>query len=96
MRGKFIYVPIEVATTPMNGEALVNRWWTVHPQHGLAFYWIANGYYRTEEPAPQCNQNRYVAEKLCRSIHQDGDHEVRFVPVVFARHALLAAMRDAA
>jgi hypothetical protein len=91
-RGRVFHVPLDVAVTPANGEALVDRWWSVHPEKGLAFYYQPFGYARSEEPSPQCNAQQYTAEHLCRKLYPD--HECRHVPVVFFQHAIRAMRED--
>ena len=38
MVGLAIYVPEELATTPIDGDCIANAWWAVHPDHGVVFY----------------------------------------------------------
>lgn len=84
MEGQIFYVPLDVATTPTDGRVYCKRWWSVHPEHGVAFYY-RRGYPKTEEPSPQCNQDRAVVEHIHR--HRPG-HEARLLPVVYAQHAV--------
>lgn len=86
MRG-FIYVPASVASTPTDGECITDRWWTMHPEKGLAFWRTS---YR-EPPAPQCNASEATARYLTERLHRDGDHGVALVPVVYLGHAARAA-----
>lgn len=86
MRGEFFHVPEDLAATPKNGEALVDRWWAVHPEKGLAFYFVPRGYYRSEEPSPQCNPDQHTAEVLTKQLNPD--HVVKQIPVVFFAHAI--------
>lgn len=83
--GQVLYVPISLATTPANGRCLVDRYWTVHPERGLAFWFEPKGYYRSEEPAPQCNSSEVVC--LTMTVRLYPGHECRFVPVVYLAHA---------
>jgi hypothetical protein len=89
MRGHFIFVPIDVATKPAEGHAYADRWWSVHPNLGVAFYVAPNtergqGY----EPSPQCNADERVARHLTARLLPAC--ETRHLPVVFAAHALRA------
>lgn len=84
-RGRIFHVPLDVATQPAEGHAYVNRWWSVHPEKGVAFYCVDRGYLRTEEPSPQCNVDRAVVEHV-QGRTSEG-HEARFLPVVYAAHA---------
>lgn len=90
MKGFIFYIPEEIATTPAEGHCYVNRWWSVHPEHGVAFYsstrrpLLEPG--EEDEPAPQCNQDEYTARELTR--RNKPDCEVKFIPVVYLRHAI--------
>jgi len=86
MRGTTFYIPVDIATMPANGEALCARWWTVHPEKGVAFYAQLVGYLRSEEPSPQCNPSEYTARALTARLHPEC--EVRQIPVVFMAHAI--------
>ena len=92
MSGRVFYVSEELAATPVDGEVLTNRWWTVHPERGLTFWYFPTGGMRSEFPSPQCNPNRRTAEYLQKA--QYADHECRFVPVVFLFHAERAMRED--
>jgi hypothetical protein len=62
MRGHFIFVPIDVATKPAEGHAYADRWWSVHPNLGVAFYVAPNtGRGQGYEPSPQCNADERTA-----------------------------------
>jgi hypothetical protein len=95
MKGEYFHVPLEQATTPTNGEAICDRWWAVHPEHGVCFYAQVSGYGRSEEPSPQCNPSEHVSKTLIERYKPD--HENRLLPVVFMGHAVRAlnAMRAA-
>ena len=85
LRGTVFWVPEQTATTPANGDCIVDHWWSVHPEHGLAFYAQLTGYAASESPSPQCNQSEGTAKMLGERLWPD--HEVRKVPVVFMAHA---------
>lgn len=85
MKGVIFHIPLDTATSPTNGEAICGRWWSVHPEKGVAFYARLTGYYASEEPAPQCNPDEAVARHIVERIAPD--HEVRHIPVVFMGHA---------
>ena len=58
MTGIVFYVPKDVATAPADGPCLVNRWWVVHPEKGIAFYCSRRRPFDLEpgeedEPSPQ-------------------------------------------
>ena len=87
--GHFFYVPEDVAVTPKNGKVLCDRWWSVHPKKGLAFYNTslrATVYGEDNEPSPQCN----VSESMCKNLNERLNPEcvVKFFPVVFLQHAI--------
>jgi hypothetical protein len=92
MNGVTFYVPLDLATTPLDGECLVNRWWAVHPEKGVAFYAHA-GLRRVDHdehrPAPQCNESEYTCRALTPRTHPDCD--VVFIPVFFVSQAVKVA-----
>ena len=90
MSGLVFYIPEKLAATPVDGECIVNAYWTVHPTNGVAFYMSRKRPWGLEpgeadEPSPQCNRDRYTAEALQKKIYPE--HEVKQIPVVFLRHA---------
>lgn len=93
-KDKMVYVPIEVATTPAEGHCFVNRWWAVHPEKGIAFYWNRKGYYRMDEPAPQCNANERTARLLHSKLYPGW--ETVFLPAVYLAHAIRNGRKKAA
>ena len=91
MAGSYFYIPLADAQTPRNGECICDHSWTVHPEHGLLFWFQPFGYTASEEPSPQCNHDEFTARELGRRMHPE--HAVRQVPVVFMGHAQ-KKMRD--
>lgn len=92
MIGITFYVPEDIATTPAEGHCYVNRWWTVDPERGVAFYASRKRPYGLEpgeedEPAPQCNSDEYTANELTKRLHPDCI--VKRIPVVFLRPAIV-------
>lgn len=85
MKGTIFHIAEELAITPAEGLCITNRWWSVHPEKGLAFYFQPFGYAASEEPSPQCNQDRATAEHLQKRLHPD--HLVKHMPLVFLEHA---------
>jgi len=83
--GVRIYVPIEQAETPTNGECLVNHWWTVDPEKGLVFWARVSGYLKSDNVSPQCNQSEATCRLLSSKLYPEC--EVRQIPVVFLEHA---------
>jgi hypothetical protein len=75
---KLTYVPFDEATTPKDGEVLTNRWWVVHPEHGLAYF---SRRPTDRHKSAQCNGDRRLPEKMVGEMYPN--HEVRFMPVVF-------------
>jgi len=92
LKGRFIHVPIDAATTPRNGECLCDRWWAVHPQKGVAFYYTPFGGCASEEPSPQCNAQEWTVKHLTKRLYPD--HDVIKIPVVYMGHALQAMRED--
>lgn len=79
---KLNYLPIDKATTTPTDwgpwELLAQRYWVVHPEHGLAFYDPSG---RGRRISPQCNTN----EKLVARLEPEG-HEIRYFHRVWLRH----------
>lgn len=91
MKGIIFYVPEDLATTPAEGHCYVNRWWTVHPEKGIAFYCARRRSYFLEpgeedEPSPQCNSDEYTSRILTERNHPECT--VKHIPAVFIRHAI--------
>lgn len=77
--GKFFYVPVHIAVTPKEGHCWVDRWWAVHPEHGVAFY--ISG----DLISPQCNKNREITEMVIKKILPGC--VAQHLPVVFKEQA---------
>ena len=92
LSGRFLHVPLELAQQPVDGECLCNRRWSVHPKKGVSFYYTPFGYYKSEEPAPQCNAQEFTAKHLAKRLTPD--NEVIQLPVVYLTHALRAMRKD--
>lgn len=91
MSGIKFYIPEELATTPAEGHCFVNRWWAVHPEHGVAFYCTRRRHFdlgpgEIDEPSPQCNANEATARVLTARINPDC--VVKFIPAVFVGPAI--------
>ena len=75
-----IHIPIEEATTPVDGATvMMNRWWTVYKEGHISVYigsgkQTSYGSYRTY--SPQCNSNERIANRR-------GEKEVVFLPIVY-------------
>lgn len=99
LSGIVFYVPEEVAATPADGHCFVNRWWTVHPDKGVAFYCarrrpLGLEPFEQDEPSPQCNSNEYTSRELTRRNHPDCI--VKFLPAVFLGPAILEMRKQRA
>jgi len=75
MIDKLVFVSLQEATTPRNGNCTANMWWVCCPQRGLAFF--NTGRYL----APQCNANQHIAEAVRDKLWPG--LEVHFIPAVF-------------
>lgn len=73
---KIEYVSIAEATTPRDGEVLTNRWWVVHPEHGITFYRMDRRY-----RAPQCNSDERISRHICDKMYPG--HDIQFIPAVY-------------
>lgn len=76
----FFHVPLEKATTPVDGECIAGRYWQVHPVHGLRFFADLHPY--TACLTGQYHEVRSIAAHLCPE-----DHDLVKVPVVYLQHA---------
>ena len=86
IKGTTYHIPLEQAQTPKSGECLVDKWWSVHPEKGIAFYVQLFGYGRCEEPSPQCNDSAAVSRHLTERLFPD--HDTVQLPVVYLQHAV--------
>lgn len=75
-REKFVYLPLEVATTPPPGQVrhFKDHWWAVDPERGLLFYKMGRS------RSPQCNTNQAITDRL-----KPHWAESRLIPSVFVR-----------
>lgn len=85
IKSTIFHVPVSVATTPVDGECYVNRWWMSHPNKGIAFYIGPN----CTDPSPQCHRSKSAVER----VYGFPDHVPLQLPVVFATHALREVRR---
>lgn len=86
MQGTVFHIPLETAQTPKSGHCIVDHYWAVHPEKGVAFYAQLHGYTRCEEPSPQCNASEHTCRYIMSRMYPD--HEVRHIPVVYTQHAV--------
>lgn len=105
MRGIVFYIPEDVATTPAEGHCYVNRWWTVHPEKGVAFYASRKRPYgldpgEQDEPSPQCNSDECTSRALTARLHPECTSKlIRTVflgPAIKEMHKQRAALLAAA
>lgn len=59
-----IYIKKDEAAIPREGHCFVDRWWTVHPEKGLAFYYPPKTSARYRYASPQCNNIKEIAESI--------------------------------
>ena len=80
----FLFLPFEHAAVPPEGVVYhyLDRWWSVHPDVGLAFF-RPRVLGRRTLVAPQCNSDERVATKLCSVYGADLGLEIMYVPSVF-------------
>lgn len=91
MNGIVFYISEALATTPENGTCIVNHWWTVHPEKGVAFYTTRRRPFGMEpgeqdEPSPQCNASQFTAEHIQKRIYPDC--VTKKIPAVYMGHAV--------
>lgn len=77
LRGRVLAVPVDVLSTPRDGEVMTDRWWAV--RDGRALFWQGRGNRRGW--SPQCNHDRRIADSLVESIHQGASAE--FIPIAY-------------
>lgn len=97
MTGIVFFIPKDAATTPAEGHCFVNRWWTVHPEKGVAFYCSRRRSYELgpgeeDEPSPQCNSSEYTARTLQQRLYPDCTTEL--IPVVYVAPAITEMHRQ--
>lgn len=90
MTGIVFYIPEATAISPIDGECIVNAWWAVHPEKGVAFYADRKRPYGMEPfeqdaPSPQCNSVQGTAEHNHKRLYPDC--MTKQIPVVFLTHA---------
>lgn len=80
----YAYIPLSLVAVPTDGRVLVNKWWSVHPERGAAFFWPGRPARQARDASPQCHAVESIARGLCRKLYPD--NEVMFLPVVFLGH----------
>jgi len=81
-------LPLDVATTPKNGEVIVDSWWVVHPEQGIVLYTHSG---TTDDSkgrrpmfcSPQCNQDQRITDHFVETMYPFA--EARQIPAVFLR-----------
>lgn len=92
--GHTIYIPRRIAERSTDGPCFINRFWIMHPEQGIAFYLTELSpsiMGRENEPRPQCDSIQSLAEVVRTQVYPD--HELVFIPVVYAGHARVEQMR---
>lgn len=86
MNSALLYVPLNVAQKPISGECLVNYWWIVHPENGIAYSAVITGRWASTQPHPFAKET----EPDCRVLqeHLFMNHQVMKIPVVYMEHAV--------
>jgi hypothetical protein len=86
LRGFFVKIPVERATTPRDGHALTDRYWMMHDGH-LIFYVDRKTQPHSMDVLPihpQCNPSKSTAEHLLKSMKLGNTQTtIGHVPVVF-------------
>jgi hypothetical protein len=81
MNNRFIYASLEQVSIPCDGEVMLDRYWCIHPDKGIAFWQRSYvGSYDLERLSPQCNSDKRVTDHMCA---QRPDHVVQLVPAVY-------------
>lgn len=79
MSRPLIYLPLEAAITPKDGDCMTKRWWVYRPGEGLVFAKIGRDHH-----APQCNSNKIITESIRARLYPD--HGILYVEVVYLGH----------
>ena len=88
--GKLKHALIDEMSQPKSGEVMLNKYWCVHPEKGLA-YWDRGGRsFSVERYSPQCNSSKAVSDRLV-SMHEG--HVVEQIPAVYVSN-LRAALAE--
>lgn len=81
MRGEYKFLPKEKALTPTKGgfyRLITDNYWLVHPDKGLAFYWMKGD---KGLGSPQCNKDEIFVRHI---EHLSGEKvEVEFLPAAW-------------
>ncbi len=78
---RLIHAPIDGMATPRDGDVMLNKYWCVHPEKGIAFWDRGGrGSFDRERLSPQCNADRRVSDILV-GIHEG--HVVQQIPAVY-------------
>lgn len=73
---KIVEIPIEVATTPKDGEVLVDRWWVLGENNDTILMGVdVAGMY------PQCNRDKNTETQMAAKAYPG--REIDFMPLVF-------------
>lgn len=79
---KIVYASKEGMEKPADGHVIVNAFWCVHPEKGLAFADRTKlGAWDVDRVSPQCNRDRRVADVIQAKLYPD--HTVEQIPQVF-------------
>jgi hypothetical protein len=87
MNSCVLYVNKKIASEPKSGEAIVDNWWVVHPEHGLAFSCILSGRYKSSRPHAFCSEHKDIIETT-RDRAFGPPHVIEKIPVVFCAQAI--------
>ena len=78
---KMLYIDIESASVPKTGEVLIDKYWCVHPDKGIAFYERSKvGGFTLDRLSPQCNSDKKVSDMIVQGMK---DHVVQKIPAIY-------------
>lgn len=72
------HIPLDEIQKEKDGEVLVDHWWAVHPEEGVAF--VKTG----RHVAPQCNRDKRIADRITPKYHPG--HDVVLIPIAYLGH----------
>lgn len=87
------FVPQSILCQPIDGSIACHRWWIVHKQLGVVFFYRPPGVWDAEDRVPrfsiQANKSKDVVKHLLETMYSyDPEFELRYLDVAFLGHCL--------
>jgi hypothetical protein len=91
MTGRFFHVPEALAIIPKEGRCLVGRYWIVHPEKGLYYYYLPMLSGHNDTPCMQANKSwavtKYIMDNAQTKQWYEG-HYIKQIECVYEAHAI--------